>query len=65
MENKINLDHLKIIYSRIIDLEDRGLPFEWHKLEPLYRLENEVLKGYQLTKEDIVKNKLDKYTKGD
>jgi len=61
MENKINLKHLKLIYKRIVDLEDRSLPYEWHKLEPLYRLENQILRGYQLTKEDIFKNKLDKY----
>jgi len=64
MENKIKIKQLQLIYKRIVDLEKRNLPYEYHKLESLYKLENKIiLEGYELTREDIMKNKLDKYIK--
>lgn len=65
MDNKINIKDLQLVYKRIYDLEKRNLPYEYHKLESLYKLENKIiLESYELTREDIMRNKLDKYING-
>lgn len=58
---------LCLIYSRILDLEDRNAiaPFERDKLPPLYKLKDELEDtGRALTEEEISYHKLSKYLKG-
>lgn len=61
--DKINLKQLKLIYKRINDLELRFNEIEECKLKELYEIENRLLLGGQLTKRDILRQKLTKYMK--
>lgn len=59
---------LYLLYARIVDLEarQRYAPYEADKLQPLYKLIDDVLAtGRGLTEEEIAYHKLAKYKEGE
>lgn len=60
--NPVNRKHLRLVFARINDLESRHSSVERDKLRELYSLAWRLItNGGELTKEEILSHKLDKY----